>query len=308
MKSFLKAILLFTLVWFVLASVIDYYYTVKIRHSQVREYKIWEDIFNSRITADIIVLGSSRAMAHYNPEVFDSILHSDFYNLGLNGKLIDMDFFRYHQYKKYNNHQPTIIIWDVMSGTFGYSGGYGNEQFMAYIHNRDIWHTIHRRGINITLFDRYIPLLRYWRRNMLRTFPNAVMQVYKGYRKECHDFDSSELNNIPDSSINCSRCPALEEEMRLTIQEMQHDGATVVLVYSPFYYRGQKKYSDLQSMRQLFGKIAVEENCLYLDYLDDPINNDSSLFKNASHLNCFGADVFSAKLSYALDSIINASE
>ena len=96
--------------------------------------------------------------------------------------------------------------------------------------------------------------------------------------------------------------------MRLTIQEMQHDGATVVLVYSPFYYRGQKKYSDLQSMRQLFGKIAVEENCLYLDYLDDPINNDSSLFKNASHLNCFGADVFSAKLSYALDSIINASE
>lgn len=285
--------------------IVDIRMTYRIRHSQVREYVIWEDIFHSRINADMIVLGSSRAYAHYNPAIFEVNNNVCFYNLGLNGKLADMDVFRYHQYKKHNNKKPKIVLWDVMYSMFGYSEGYGDEQFMGYIHNKDIWKEIHNRRHKITYFDRFIPLLRYWRKGMIHTFPNAVMNVYHGYRKEYTPFDNSELLNIKDHSIK----PSLNKDVVLlfkkTIEEIQQDGSRVVLVYSPLYIQGQNKIDNFEKIIDTFQTISNEEHCLFLNYLNDSINYDSTLFKNASHLNYMGADIFSLMLAHDIDSIFH---
>lgn len=305
MKHFCIKILAYLLCAYLICAVIDVNLTMDIRHSQVREYQIWEDIFNSRITADAIVLGSSRAYAHYNPEKFENILNTDFYNLGLNGKLIDLDVFRYHQYKNYNNHQPRYILWDIMPFSFEFSEGYGDEQFMAYIWNKDIWKEIHNSRHGITWFDRLVPLLRYWRKNMIHTYPNAVMQVYKGYRKEYTPFDSEELNQISDNSLQCNYNSDAIALFEKTIEEMQNDGSSVVLVFSPLYKNGQYKYANLNTFIDTISNIAQRHNCLFLNYIDHPINNDTALFKNATHLNSIGADVFSSLLTYDLDSIFN---
>lgn len=303
MKQFCVKLLIFSIGVYLICAIIDLKMTEKIRHSQVREYQIWEDIFNSRITADMVVLGSSRAYAHYNPEIFDSILNTDFYNLGLNGKLVDLDIFRYHQYKKYNNRQPNYILWDIMPTSFEYSGGYGDEQFMAYIWNNDIWKEIHNSKHDITWFDRLVPLLRYWRKNMIHTYPNAVMQVYKGYRKEYTPFDSEELEQIEDKSLRCNYNSDVINAFENTIEEMQNDGSSIVLVFSPLYKRGQGKYADLNTFIDTISGIAQRHKCYFLNYLDYEINNDTTLFKNASHLNSKGADIFSDIITHDLDSI-----
>ena len=305
MKSFWIKLSVFILGWFLISVFIDCNLTNKIRHSQVREYKIWEDIFNSRITAEIVVLGSSRAYAHYNPEVFDSLLKTDFYNLGLNGKLVDMDIFRYQQYKKYKNHQPKYVLWDIMPSTFEYSGGYDDEQFMAYIWNKDIWEVIHKPRHDITYFDRFIPLLRYWRKNMIHSYPNAVMQVYKGYRKEYSPFNPKELELLKDNSILCNYNRNAIYSFEKTIEEMQEDGSKIVLVFSPLYIEGQKKYANLNVFIDTVSNIASRHSCIFLNYLSSSINIDSTLFKNATHLNDRGADIFSTRLSNDMDSIWN---
>ncbi len=305
MKKFIYKTAFFFAFYIFLFGIVDFYITGIIKHSQVREYQIWEDIFNSRITADIVVFGSSRAYAHYNPQVFDSIMKTDFYNLGLNGKLADMDVFRYHQYKKHNNHQPKYILWDIMPTTFDHSDGYGDEQFMAYIWNRDVWNEIHNSRHGITYFDRIIPLLRYWRKNMIHSYPNAIMQVYKGYRKENTSFDSEELDQIENKSLRCNYNRDVINAFEKTIKEMQEDGATVVLVFSPLYKKGQYKYADLDTFLDTISNIAQRHNCHFLNYIDTPINNDTVLFKNATHLNSKGADVFSTILAHDLDSILN---
>lgn len=305
MKRFCVKILAYLLGAYLICSIIDHKLTIAIRHSQVREYQIWEDVFNSKITANMVVLGSSRAYAHYNPEIFDNILKTDFYNLGLNGKLVDLDVFRYHQYKKYNNHQPQYILWDIMPFSFDFSERYGDEQFMAYIWNKDIWKEIHNSRHGITWFDRLVPLLRYWRTNMIHSYPNAVMQVYKGYRKEFTPFDSKELNLISDNSLQCNYNSTVIGLFEKTIEEIKNDGSTVVLVFSPLYKDGQKKYCQLDVFIDTVAQIASRHNCLFLNYLPSTINEDSSLFKNATHLNSIGADVFSSLLTYDLDSIFN---
>lgn len=305
MKRFIDNLSAFILVWFFILALIDIRITAKIQKSQVREYKIWEDIFNSRITAEMVVLGSSRAYAHYNPEIFDSLLNTDFYNLGLNGKLVDMDIFRYHQYTKYNNHQPKYLIWDIMPFTFDYSGGYDDEQFMAYIWNKDIWHEIHNSRHDITYFDRLVPMLRYWRKNMIHTYPNAVMQVHKGYRKEYTPFDSEELAQIEDKSLQCNYNRTLIVAFEETIKEMQAAGTEIIIVFSPLYIEGQKKYNNLDMFIDTISSIASRHECTFLNYLSSTINYDTSLFKNATHLNSRGADIFSTLLSYDLDSLLN---
>lgn len=305
MKQFCVKLLIFSIGVYLICAIIDLKMTENIRHSQVREYQIWEDIFNSRITADMVVLGSSRAYAHYNPEIFDSILNTDFYNLGLNGKLIDLDIFRYHQYKKCNNRQPQYILWDIMPFSFDFSEGYGDEQFMAYIWNNDIWKEIHNSRHDITWFDRLVPLLRYWRKNMIHTYPNAVMQVYKGYRKEYTPFDSEELNQIRDNSLKCNYNRKAIHLFESTLEEMKKDGSEIILLFSPLYYKGQQKYCELNTFIDTVSNIASRHNCLFLNHLPSTINEDSTLFKNATHLNSIGADMFSARLANDLDSIWN---
>lgn len=305
MKRFISSIIVFFTIWFFISAAIDIRITTLIRHSQSREYRIWEDIFHSRITADIIVLGSSRTYDHYNSFIFDSILHTDFYNLGLDGKKVDMDIFRYHQYKKYNNHQPQYILWDICHSSFSKSSGYSDEQFMAYIYDDDIWQEIHSRENNVNLFDRTIPLLRYWKRNMIETYPNAVMSVYKGYVKFCPSFDGTVMRQTEDNSIECEYNYPVIDSFRQTLKEMQQDGSKVILVYSPFYFEGQKKIKQLDKFITFVQEIAEQENCLFLNYLDNTINNDSTLFMNALHLNGYGADVFSAIIAHDLDSIFS---
>ena len=94
------------------------------------------------------------------------------------------------------------------------------------------------------------------------------------------------------------------EMVKEMIDEIQQDGSKVVLVYSPFYIEGQKKIDNIEQVVDSFQAIADERRCLFLNYLNDSINYDSTLFKNAVHLNSTGADLFSAKLGHDLDSLI----
>lgn len=308
MLQFIKKILLFLLIWILIAEITDLWISKMIRQSVARDFVIWDDIFNSRITANMIVLGSSKAYAHYNPSVFDSILHTDFYNLGLNGKHVDMDIFRYNQYKKYKNHQPEYIIWDIMQQSFDYSGDYGDEQFMPYIYNEDVWNAIHRPYHHISVVERYVPLLRYWKRDMIKTYPHSGCLTYKGYIKEYTKFDSKDLRKIDNNSIHCAKNQKVINDFIETIREMKSDGSKVIIVISPFHYLGQTKIADNDKMIEIVCRIADNENCFLLNYMDHPINSDSTLFKNAYHLNCYGADVFSEILAHDLDSILNINK
>ena len=195
-----------------------------------------------------------------------------------------------------------------MQNTFDVSGGYGDEQFMGYIHNKDVWKIIHQQGHKITLVDKYVPLLRYWRKNMIHTYPNAIMEVYKGYRKESHPFDHTGLQDISDHSLPCRYNREIINQFENAIDEMQKDGSNVFLVFSPMYSEGQNKINDLGAYIDTINNLAIRHNCIFLNYLQLPINSDTSLFKNASHLNAKGADIFSTILAHDLDSIYSISK
>lgn len=48
-------------------------------------YSSLNDVYNGRVNADVIMLGSSRAVFHISPHILDSVLQKNTYNIGVNG-------------------------------------------------------------------------------------------------------------------------------------------------------------------------------------------------------------------------------
>lgn len=285
-----------------------------IRNSKTRIITVWEDIFKSNINADIIILGSSRADCGYNPVVLEKELGKKSYNLAMYGKTVDMDIMRYNTYKEYTHHKPTIIIWDVFHNTFSYSGRWMDEQFTPYIFYNDVWNSICNKRHMYCYSDKYIPLLRYWKRTGIFKYAlhnSFDTSVYNGYCAQSYLWDANTLKNIKeikDNSIECSYNDTLIREFVYKINEMNSNCDKVFLVYSPLFHEGHSKIKDLDKLVSFYSHLAKKHNCVFLNYLEHPICKDSTLFHNAEHLNDIGANSFSAILAHDLDSILHISK
>lgn len=310
MYKFLQKILIFTTLWFIISYIADFFVTNLIKKSNAREIVVWQDLFNSKIDADIIVLGSSRAVNHYNPLYMDSVLNLKCYNLGQCGKLVDMDFLRYKLYKKYNNTQPKIIIWDVFHNSLGKSDGFLDAILTPYIHEDRMFEALKQSDSTITYADKYLPLIRYWKKSYIfqYAFKNTFYDnnPYRGFSGEVRTWQPNGMENIKDGSLVCKREEKIIDEFINTIREMQSDGAEIFLVYSPFFCRGKNKVKELDDMVKLFDSIAENEHCYFINFISDSICLDSSFFYNSTHMNVEGAKQFSIKLSNIINSkIIN---
>lgn len=302
MGRFLKKFFLFVLIWIFIAISTDYLFTKHLLNSNVRELEIWEDIINDRLNAEIVILGSSRAADHYQPAIIDSISGLSSYNLGQYGKTIEDDFIRYNMLKNYSKRFPKYFVWDIYFGSFAYSSKYYDEQYTPFLLNKNIWYNVNRNSIHFSLFERYIPILRYWNKNMLYKF-DYLPDPYKGFVYNRADWNPDEMRKLQDSSIVFHMEDALIKEFRSTIHKIKGNGSEVIVVFSPLYFQGQACINNLDCILDTIKTIVNDEQCFFLNYLEDSICFDSTYFKNAMHLNERGTDFFSAKFAHILDSI-----
>ena len=303
MKKFSKEILFFFVFWLCIAIPIDLFYTKHLLNSNIREVEIWEDIINDKLNAEMVILGSSRAADHYQPAIIDSITRISSYNLGQYGKGIEDDLIRYNLLKKHSKHLPKYIVWDLYFNSFNYSGKYYDDQYTPFLFNKDIWGEINKNSAHFSILDKDIPLLRYWKKNMLHDY-QFLPNPYKGFVYNRDTWHPEEMQKLKNNPINCSMEKALIDEFRNTVRDIKDNGSEVILVFSPLYYQGQYCVNNLSTILDTIQTIASEEKCPFLNYLYDTLSYDSTYFKNAMHLNERGTDAFSAKFAYIFDSLL----
>lgn len=302
MKSFLKELLLFFFLWSIITGCIDIYYTKHLKTQHIREIETWERIFGDSIDADIFILGSSRAMSHYIPSIIDSISGFSCYNFGLDGKKIDSDIMLYNILKKHIENKPKYLIWDISLNGFSFSSKYGDQQYTPYLFNSEIWGSINKDSIHFTLADKYIPLLRYWRKQVFPHY-NALLFADNGYVNLNEKWSPQKMIEAKQNPIEFKIEPIILERFRQTIRELKSNGAKVILVVSPLYYEGMDCILNSKSLIDSFQTYASEENCLFYNFTNDSICHDTSLFYNAWHLNETGAKLFSNKIALTIDSL-----
>lgn len=304
MKKFLFHSFLFLFVLYLIALTADIIITNKIKNYCFNDHPVWGKMISGQMDNDLLIIGSSRAWVQYSPRIIDSILHTNSYNLGRDGKKQDISILTYDIYTKYNP-KPKVVICDIYFMSMCKSDPYEREQFYPYLLNKNIWKSIHTTH-QLNYCDRFIPMFKYFR-HLKSAFSHSSVSdtTYKGYFGYIIDWQSeSDGISLKDIKVisyyHDSTIIAMTDDW---LQRCQKDSVKVIFVHSPMYIEATNKIDDTAAMWAMYRNLANKYDVPILDYSDDSICYDTTLFYNAQHLNRKGAERFSLKLAMDLKSM-----
>ncbi len=213
-------------------AVPDTILTNKIKHSTLDDGNVWDRIYSGKMDYDLLILGSSRAYLHYDPRIIDSALSTNCYNLGRNGKKIDISLLTYDIYTEHNP-APRLVIVDIHSLSVEKSNPYHKQQFYPYLFKKEIYKNIHETH-RIRQSDRLIPMLKY--RGSVKSILNSLKNtniIYKGYYGNDRNWDGSQLEHI--DTIHYSHDSSVIKQTEQWLEKCKQDGVSVIFVHSPIY-------------------------------------------------------------------------
>lgn len=300
MKRFLKNILIFSIALLGLLVVEDAATTYAFHKKTTRKYVVWNDIVHDNINADLIILGNSRAWCQYSPQILDSVLGTNSYNIGIDGSCFNRQLARYELYRYYIPNAPKYVIQNVEFFTLGHTVGYEREQFMPYL----IYPYFREQICQIEPFsfgELYIPMYRYYVNNVYDEFTTYDFPVKKGYFGKDNKWDGSKLKETEPciQEIDSNSLKMLIDY----IEGLHEENIKLILVFAPIYKEGLSKVLNVEEIHGLYYDLASKYNLSILDYANCWLSQDTTYFYNATHLNKQGAELFSTKLAHDLDSL-----
>lgn len=288
-----------------------------LRKTSIREFAVWNDIYNgTNLDNDLVFLGSSSCWSAYNPLIVDSILGISTYNLSIvNHTWYPCQRLRYDTYARHANKKPKYVVINIDMGTLGAAieePMYEREQFFPYFWLDDSLISQVRGMKEFTIMDRYCPMWRYigyrkWiEAGVASVFGKQHFEddvIYKGYTGNTNAWERASLNILDSVTIICH-----SEEVNSIIQfieERKSEGQEVILVKSPVYHELQERFTNREEMCARYDSIAKVTGVEVVDYWTHPIVHDSTYFYNSTHLNNRGADLISIQLAHDINSLIN---
>ena len=276
-------------------------------------FREWDDIYKSKINADMIVQGSSRAWVQFSPKILDSAFNCNSYNLGIDGYGFQMQYYRFLIYLKHNKKPKYIIqnvdhfLLNLRPDLFEY------EQFLPYLDDKNIRIAVTPyNGLNWK--DFYIPLFKYHSNYEIAfeglsnyfhaTLPNNGK--YKGFLARNWFWDDSFMkfkkSNPQGYRIKIDSNTNILFGKYLDYCKMNH--INVIFIYTPEYIEAQKLLLNRDSITRLINNYAVAYNIPFINYSNDELCSDTSCFYNSQHLNKKGVFYFNQKLSKDLKQYI----
>ena len=312
MKKFILRIIIFGTALLGLAFVADFIVTAGLmktgdkRGSGYDEFTTWNAVCSSSIDADVIINGSSRAYRQVNPFVLDTILNVNSYNIGMSGVSFEKVYIRYMTLEKYNR-KPKCIIQNIDYSTLYFSESVDDRflPYLPYIEEK-------KYLTDATGFKSNFPFYRYYGRYSL--IVRGLMEFFhikhypdvrkKGFFVTDEKWDDSALNEILQrDSLDAHRQPEAIELFDSYLNHCKSNNIKVIFVFAPIYFKAIEFTKNKSEVMDIYYYFSEKYNIPILDYSTDLINNDTSYFFNANHLNKTGVELFSVKLAYDIDSL-----
>lgn len=312
MKKFILRFLLWLVVPFLLAALIDWMVSSGLRKTDLRKYAVWNDIYKGRMRPDLLVVGNSQAWNGYDPRLMDSILNIDSYTLSIVGHFVDYQIIQYNTYRRFNAKPKVVALNVCFIGTLGITADkqYEREQFFPYIWD-DSLITLVKKDKEISFVDRYLPLCRYfgYRDEMeegIKAFFGKTEffdgNMYKGYRGDPSPFSRGEI--LPKEEMNTNVYDDNAVEMFDSfVRQMCDEGIGVVFVKYPIYYPLRAKFTNIKESDSIFETVSKRYDVPILDFSCSTLSKDSTNYINPSHLGKKGAEVFTKEFCQRLDSL-----
>lgn len=315
MKKFLLHIIIFCCLLTTISSLSDYLITSGLRKSKAFHFIDWNNIYDGKINADLIINGNSKAWHHISPKIIDSTLKLNSYNLGLDGYDFVMQKARYDIYKK-NNTSPKVIIQVVGINTLQMRENlFQKIQFTPYLKDSTL-QRVTKQYIGMSFWDYNLPLIRY------ASYPEVIIDgffsffnihlfkdniKYKGYEAYDKQWDKS-FSEFKKMFPSGRKYPINEKSKNLFeryLSSESKNNTAIFLVYSPTYFESQKYVTNKSEIINLYKHYGTNSKIYFLDYSNHYLTKSKDFFYNSQHLNKKGAELFSAIVAKDIQQILS---
>lgn len=254
---------------------------------------------------DMLILGSSRAWVHVSPQIMDSILLVDSYNMGEDGTdaLVHIELFRL-----YDNHNPPVssVVYCVdeiiLEKNLILPQG---DCYPQYI-NHPIIKRLSERYNYFSAYNYIIPFTKYISN---KNFITGLMEFFhikhyttnkvKGYEGQLLDWDNSfdDFKLVHKDGYHTILSQECMREFEIFVQELKDRNIQLILTWSPQYYEAKELSLDRQEALSFYQSLVQKYNVSFLDYSEDSICYNKDYFYNSQHMNKKGAELFTEKLA-----------
>lgn len=288
MKKFIVRIIVFfvaiALIDIIFGRCCDYMYEhSKSGDSRKINYAIRE------CNADILIMGSSRANHHYDPQIMTDSLGLSCYNLGVDGSgaILMNGFYRLISQR----YIPKLIIYELTPSFDFYqnSADANNTRYLAKLkpyYREKCLKQLYDDVDGHELLKLFSGLYRYNTScmNLLRSFYGGVVSGRNGYEPL-----NGAMTAVKPFEIKTYQRDSLKiKYLKEFIHDCKKAGTEVVFVVSPRYGATTSvEYFPVFDM-------CRQENCKVLDHFCDSVFiYNKEYFKDPHHLNAVGADNYS---------------
>jgi hypothetical protein len=308
MKKYLKSVLLFTILLYGIAFVLNAVIDKNLRKSHMRILEVWNEIYDGGTHYDVLLMGNSRAYTLYNPRILDSVLHVNSLDLGVSGGPIEPQYLKFRVYCNHNTN-PKLIIQNIDILTLAGFGSMEKEQYIPYLSDDTIFGTV-SHYLGYTFFDRYVPMYKYCgHREFVMEglgLTHLANTLYKGYFEVNQPWNGSCDGHRLDTLkyVDYKKDPVALKVFDDYLKACKQKHIKIIFVYAPMYEGLTKKIKDLGRMFAMYDSYARKYHIKILNYTWMPsVTRDTTYFWDALHLNGKGAKVFSTQLAHDLDSM-----
>ena len=241
---------------------------------------------------ELLIMGSSRAVHHYNPRIFSDSLNMSCYNCGRDGNGIILMFGRLKLLQE--RYTPKVIIYDILYD-FDLKAN-DNIKYTAdlkpYFNNREIKSII--KSISYTECIKMMSNMYRHNSTIINTIWNFITQeqgINLGYLpmyKKMEIIPKKKQSKKQDAQFDETKLLYLEK----LIKECQ--GNTLLFfTVSPFYFKqeGNDRYAPIKKLCEKYGVPFIE-------YDDDIFYENKDLFSDSIHLNDEGATLYSQMIAH----------
>ncbi|WP_129022228.1 hypothetical protein [Edaphocola flava] len=257
------------------------------------------DLYEGRIHEPIVILGSSRAEVHIDPNVIKKGTGLDCYNLGWSGAESDLLMYRFREYCKYNP-LPRLLVINLDMTTFSahqVARIIRDEQLPFNLYNFEAYHFYDK---NILYY--LIPGIRYSEKRYLiyqtllvyMKHQQLESKRYHGFISSNSPWDDTELRKVLQSGPNNVIIDSSAvKSFYNNLKSLQEKNVQVMLYYAPEHKSGFPVYKNREEVLALYQQIAGQLQIPFINYAQGDITLHEKYYYNVNHLNKTGADIFS---------------
>ncbi len=310
MKKFIQGILTFAIVILLIALVVDIMVSNGLKRTERGHFYTMNALMNQEINADLVILGNSRAACSYHTAVLDSILKVDSRNLSVSGQPFGVSYLRWCLYQR-KNINPKLLIVNIDYAELNMViNGYEREQYYPYMCDTLVRPYLDLYGF--TWAEKNIPMYRY--RGDYKLMGIGLAELFhirhdtkghylKGYSNSNEKWNGEMFEKvISEGKVKCEANEQAIELLELLLKTAKQEHFTVVFVYAPIYYKLKENLDEEKSMA-VYRDLSKRYEVPILDFSNMGICDSTEYFKDANHVNTKGAECFSAKLAYCIDSL-----